>query len=525
MIAAIFVVPLVYFINAFLIGRLIKRWKIDVNPFLATIVGFVAFFDVIYIISIWMYAGRAIIWSYFVVIGILQALLIVLYIANWRCLFITWSVNYKKLITFIVVFGLVVLIGWLNFRTYNSDFGKNWIWTIDHSVINIWKPMWFGTTSSDVVSNFSAFNVMNLFWINAFQITIRDNALTFCNWSWTIIAAGFVACLSTWMINKNTQIVRVVFSNFIVLVFIVLILAFIETFTIGDAWVLLLLFAYILMLVKKENTYALKIFVLTALLLGFLAVSCTSFFTVLATWIFTMYFAIRTRQNSLNYALFLSWPLFMTMFSLLSIYTYWLLSLINAIYLAVILITILVIYKLGTPTWDTKIALGVYRHSGKIIYAGLIILIALILVANFFIFQEIYKWKSSNINYKNFLTFTYSYLWTIKLDSATEIALFNAFMYALFVALSITYLVLRNLKKNKLSSVLRQDYAIKFGIISCILFINPLVIHVLKISSSEFPLNTLDMNMLFVVPIFVVALKTNFNLKLLPINNWRYNWY
>ncbi|XQP55064.1 MAG: hypothetical protein ACOQNV_02930 [Mycoplasmoidaceae bacterium] len=525
MIAAILVVPLVYFINAFLIGRLIKRWKINANPFLASIVGFIALFDVFYLISIWMYAGRAMIWTYFVVFGIIQGILLVFYIANWRYLFITWSVNYKKIITFVITFGLTVLIGWLNFRSYNSTFGTNWLWTIRHSQLDIWQPMWFGTTSDDIVSNFSAFNVMNVFWINIFKVYNIRQAINFCGWSWTIVAAGFVACLSTWMIRRETSVLRIVFSSCAILLFVVLILAFIESFAIGDAWLLLLLLVYLLVMFKQSNAGSLKLFHLTALLLGFLAVSCTSFFTVIAIWIFSIYYVIRNKENSLNFALFLTWPLILTIFSLLSLYTSSLLSIVSALYLAVVIITIIIVRRVGTPSWDTKIALSIHRHSGQIVYAGLILFVALILVANFFIFQEIYKWNGDNINYKNFLTFTYTYLWTININSPTGIAIFNALMYAIFVSITIAYLIIRKLKTHRLNKLCKEDYSIKFGILSCILFINPLVIHVLKIATSRFPLNTLDLNMLFVVPIFALILKGIFNNKINQLNQWKYNWY
>ena len=161
MIAAILVVPLVYFINAFLIGRLIKRFNISINPFLATLVGFVALFDVIYIFTVWMYAGKAAIWSYFVVVGVIQCILLALYLANWRYVFLTWSIDYKKIITFALAFVLTILIGWLNFRQYNSEFGKNWIWVIDNAKTNIWSNMWFGSAEGDIVSNFYVANAIS----------------------------------------------------------------------------------------------------------------------------------------------------------------------------------------------------------------------------------------------------------------------------------------------------------------------------------------------------------------------------
>ncbi|MCQ3915511.1 MAG: hypothetical protein MJ195_01975 [Mycoplasmoidaceae bacterium] len=92
-------------------------------------------------------------------------------------------------------------------------------------------------------------------------------------------------------------------------------------------------------------------------------------------------------------------------------------------------------------------------------------------------------------------------------------------MYTVFVSITIAYLVIRQIKNHRLNKLCRQDYSIKFGIISCILFINPLVIHVLKIATSQFPLNTLDLNVLFVVPIFSLILKIIFNYKTERLND------
>lgn len=525
MIAAIFIVPLVYFINAFLIGRLIKRVRININPFLSTIIGFVAFFDLVYFISIWLYAGHVAIWIYFVVLGALQVILMALYITNWKYTFITWSTNWRKVITFIIGAGLTVLIGWLCFRDFNSDFGKTWIDTMNALPFNIWTQMVLKPGASDVVSNFSSLNIMNAFWIHAFQLKNVADSITFCNWSWTIIVAGFVGCLSTWILGESESTSRLILSLLTTLFFVTLILAFIESFTVGDAWVLMLLLVYILVLVKSNDNHPVKLFMLTTLLVGFLAFSCTSFYTVICVWMFSIYYGIRNKENTLNYLLFLCWPLLLSIFSILSIYTFWLLSLMDAIYIAFAIILIAIYKKVGTPAWDTKLSLSLYRHSGKIVYTSLGLIIALILIANFFIFQEMYDWDVTKIDYHNFLTFTYTYLWSFDITGVISVAVFNAIMYVLFVAITITYLAIRKAKKNKWNHLFKTDYAMKFGIISCVIFINPLVIHVLKISTTQFPLNTLDLNMLFVIPIFVVIYKAIFNHKLVSVHDWNYDWY
>lgn len=524
MIATILIVPLVYFINAFLIGRLIKKWRINVNQFLASIIGFIALFDVLYLISIWMYFGHANVWSYFIVFGMLQGILIVFYIMNWKFLYITWSVDYRKIILFLVMFSLTILLCWLNFREYKSEFGLNWMSAIQHNQLDIRRPMAFGN-GDNIISNFSSINIMNLFWIDSFRILSSADQITFCSWSWTIIVAGFTACLSTWMIKRETSILRVVLMCMTLLAFEALILAFIESFAIGDAWIILLLFVYIMILFEQSNSVPLKLFNCTILSLGFLAVSWTSFFTMIGVWIFSIYYVIRNKENSINFTLFLTWPLILAIFSLLSIYSTPLLPIASTIYLLFVIVLLIISKKIGTPSWETKIALSINKNSGKIVYTGLIIFIALMIISNFSIFQEIYKWNAEKIDYRNFLTFSYTYIWSINIESVHGRAIFNALIYSVFVSITITYLVIRKLKKHKLYWLCKNDNSIRFGIISCILFINPLVIHVLNVAATKFALNTLDLNMMFVVPIFSLIFKFIFNHKINSIDNWKYNWY
>lgn len=525
MIAAILIVPLVYLINGFLIGRIIKKINININSFLATIIGLVFYFNIFYITGIWLYVTRVQILIYFIVFGIIQLFLVAFYIGNWRYIFLTWNINFKNLFNFVIVLGLTILICWLFMRDMKSEFGINWYSTIEVMPHDIYQPLILAGGEFNPIKNYSAFNVCNAFWVNAFSIKSINNSLTFCNWSWTIIASIFVAFLSTWLVTKQDSIPRVILSSFVVVNFVVLTLLFIESYAIGDAWMLLLLFVYILVMGKSDNPRSLKLFMLTTLLMGFLAASCTSFYLVICVWLFSMYYGIRFKQNSLNYVVILSWPLLLTIFSFISFFSHYLLFAVSSIYLLVVAILLIYYKRFGSPSWETKVALGIYHNSGKIVYVGLIVLIVLILVANFFIFQEVYKWNIKNINWKNFLTFTYSYIWTISINSETEIIIFNAVMYFVFVAITIGYLICRKWKKLGLKQVLKGDMVIKFGIIGCTLFINPLFIHILKMSTQSFPLNTLDLNMLFVVPIYVWFLKCFNYLRVSKITEWNYDWY
>lgn len=524
MIAAIFVVPLVYLINAFFMGRVIKRFKISSNNCFNTIIGFFALLVITYIVSSWLYVGRVSILIYAIVLGVIQGFLIAAYIANWRYIFLNINLQWKKILFFVLGAGLTILISYLCFRDFNSEFGKNWLPTIQNITLDLRSSIWFGTTEQDVISNFCANNILNVFWIQIFRIKNDVEINMFCNWSWTICAGIIVGCLVQWISNNFNSIPRLIFALLITLFNVILTLAFIESYAVPEAWLMLELMIFILVLLQDKSYGRFKLAFLTILMLSMLATAESSFFLVIALWLYTIYWAIRNKENSINYILCLGWPLFLAIFSLLSIYTYWLLGLMQAVYLVFMIIIVSVFYKMGTPAWETKLARGISTHSGKIVYAFLGVIIALILVANFFIFHEVYHWDPANIDYKYFLTFIYQYIWTFNIDTGLSIAIINSVLYTFFAGIIIAFIILRKVKKLKLHTLTKTDSAIKLSFITALLFCNPLVIHILK-KSNNLTLNTTNLNMFLAIPIIVFLLEVNGNAKVNPLEKWAYNWY
>lgn len=522
-IAAIFLVPLVYLVNAFLIGRIIKRLKISSNSCFDTIIGFFLLFVIVYIISIWLYSSKVSVLIYAIVFGVIQGFLIVGYITNWRYLFLNLHFDWKKVLFFLLGTGLTILIAFACFREYNSGFGQYWIPTIQNINPDMKNVIWFGTKETDIISNFSANNLLNVFWINCFQIMPED-AVKFCNWSWTICAGAIVGCLVQWVTDDFQSIPRLIFSLAIILFGVVLTLAFIESYAVPDAWLMIILTAYLLVNLQTKFGSRFKLAFLTILMLSMLSVSSGAYFLVISLWLYTIYWAIRNKENSINYLICLSWPLMLSIFGLLSTFSFWLLPLMDALYLVLMIIVLSIFYKIGTPAWVTKLAMGISRHSGKIVYPALGVIIALVLVANFFIFHEIYHWDPSQIDYRNFLTFIYSYIWSFQITSGAAIAVTNAILYTFFVALIVAFIVIRTTKKSKIYPLTKNDSAIKLLVITAMLFCNPLVIHILKMSS-QMNLNTINLNMFLAIPLFVFLLEINGNAKINPLQKWSYNWY
>lgn len=530
MIAAIFIVPILYFFNAFMIGRYLKRFKISLNPFFSTIFGFFSIFAIFYFIDVFLYVANANILTYIIFYSLIQIGLLVIYAINWKKIFITFSVDVKKIVTFVATAGMTILISWLCLRNLNSEFAVSWVKTINNlPQTSLNNCINFRTTENDVISNFSSQNIFNIFWINCFNINGFENCLNFCQWSWIICGSLIMGCIATWLMPEKSHIARVIISPIICLCFITVILAFIESFAICDTWIFLQIFVYILVLIKRETFSNLKLLFLTVLLLSILATNCTSIYVVICLWLFSIYWAIRNKENSLNYLVFLSWPLVLAIFTIVTPWVFWILAFGNGLCFLLIAIILAIFIKKGSPVWASKFARSIAKNSGKIVYSFIGIITAIILVTNFFIFHEIYQWNGSKINYQNFLTFTYKYIWSFELNNSVQVAIINGILYFFFAALIVTFIVARNMKKSKLYSIAKNDSALKLAITSAAFFINPLVIHVLKFSTSSFqvslPINTLNLNILFVAPLFVTLLRLNYNYKIRTLQTWAYDWY
>ncbi len=63
-----------------------------------------------------------------------------------------------------------------------------------------------------------------------------------------------------------------------------------------------------------------------------------------------MYYITRNGENTLDSVLFLCWPLTLAIVSLLSIYGTVLLAIVDALYLVVAIIAIVIIAKFGSPS-------------------------------------------------------------------------------------------------------------------------------------------------------------------------------
>lgn len=526
MIAAIFIAPLVYLLNAFFIGRLIKRWKISSNSCFDTIIGFFVLLVITYIISSWLYIGKVSILIYGMVFGIIQCFLAIAYIANWRYIFITSHFDWKKVLFFSLGVGITLVISFLCFREFKSSFALYWHQTLENIPSSVDGYIWFGLNETDVITNFCANNVLNIIWLNVFHVTDVFQAEQFCNWSWAICASIIVGCMVQWLTNKQSSMARTIFSLVIVLFNVIVTLAFIESYAVPDAWLMLELTVFLLVLLQEKSYGKFKLGFLTILMLAMLATSPGAYFLVIALWLYSIYWAIRNQENSINYLICLTWPLMLSIFGLLSlsIYTYWFLAAMQALYLILMIINLSIFFKVGTPAWETKLARGIYNHSGKIVYVALGIIIALVFVINFFIFHEIYDWKPENINYRNFLTFTYREIWNISITSDMSIGIFNAVLYAFFAAIIVTFIVVRKTKKTSFYHLTKSDSAIKLVVVTALLFCNPLFIHILKLGS-QLNLNTSNLNMFLIVPIIVFLLEVNGNTRISPIKNWAYNWY
>jgi len=516
-----FIVPIIYFANAYFISRLLKRIKPGSDGFLNFIVGFFGVFLVLYLVNVLLYSVNAQVWGYALAYGIFQIMLIGAYIFNWRYLIYKPRFRLRKLIMFLVITILVIGISLVAFRELGSMFGLYWKPTIQNITPSMGNVISFD--SKNILVNFSVLNISNVFWANIFKVSQTAQILKFAVVSWTIMAGVICGSIGAWIVDETKSVGRMFLLGIVIILTIVVTLAFIETFAIPDAWLMIELLVYILIMVSCKNGGKDKLIYLTILLMAIIATTSNAYFFAIALFIFTVYWAVRNNANSISYILFLGWAFINAIAGFISIGARYFLISLQMIYTIFVIILIIIANRIGTPVWQVKVARGISKQSTKIVYIALAIFIAAILIANLFIFYEKYNFNFKKIDYRNFLTFIYRIIWNIRIDNDMSIAIINAILYTLFVSLIIAFLVLRKSKNSK-GYWFTKDVPVKLGVVAAILFCNPLTVHIFNVATGDYSLNTTNMNMLLFVPFMVYIMQIIFNYKKYPVNKWKYFW-
>jgi len=515
-----FITPLIFLVNAFFISRLIKRIKISSDGILNFILGFFIFIVILYCFDILCYSLHAPVWGYGIAYIVVFGLLLGAYIFNWKYLIFKPKINWHKIVVFLVIAGLTIGIWFASYREIGSMFGQYWITTIKDIT-----PDWGNIIEFDenIIVNLSVMNITNIFMANLFNVAKASSILYFSNICWTILAATILGCVGAWIVDETKSIKRISLIVLTLMILVVINLAFIETFAIPDAWLMIELTIYILVLLSKKNYGKLKLYSLCILLMAIIGTTSNAYFLAFALFIYTVYWAVRNHENSIAYIIFLGWAVINGIGGFISYNARYFLFIINAVYFIILVIRTIVHLRVETPFWEIKVARGISKHSAKIVYSFLGIFIAIILIANLWIFYEKYNFDFRKIDYRYFLTFIYRIIWNIRIDNDISIAIINSLLYAALVAIIVCFVVFRQ-KKNTKGYWITKDVPIKLVVVSAALFCNPLSIHVFNVATRDYSMNTSNLNMLLLVPLAIFAIQAIFNYKKYSMDKWNYYW-
>ena len=161
---AIFLTIFLILVNGFFLGKIFKRFKPTLNLFYTLLFGTVTYLGSFAAITIPLFLfviSAKFIFIYFL---IFQIVLILIYILNWRWFFITYKIDYKKVIFFIIV-AICIFLGWLFTRSLATN--KDWLFTLDNNTINFFTKINGVNLDSVIVLNRDF----------SFQVNLIDNFL------------------------------------------------------------------------------------------------------------------------------------------------------------------------------------------------------------------------------------------------------------------------------------------------------------------------------------------------------------
>lgn len=113
-------VPLILFINSFLLGKVYKRFNHQLNSYLTTLLGFFSFFGTLSLIFAVLILFNITLQILFYIFLIFQIILFIIYIFNWRWSFITYNINFKKM-GFLIFLIIICFLAYVLSRNFNSD--------------------------------------------------------------------------------------------------------------------------------------------------------------------------------------------------------------------------------------------------------------------------------------------------------------------------------------------------------------------------------------------------------------------
>lgn len=512
------VVTTLYIANSYLIGRFFKRITITNNSPICTIFGFTTMFIFIYIVCYIIYYFACQVFVYIVFFVCCQAILLFFYGWNWKYLFIKNDLHWKKILTFfltwMIILGICVTCHFIHFKQWQIQVQS--IKDIFATVGVLGFNEIISLSKENPLDNYNTFNFLNLFWIHCWNIEQLNDRIMFVLWNNNIIVSFLFACLAAGLINKEYPVWKIICQILITLLVCIFPLIGYGNFIKIYALIPLFILMYLLVLLNTNNINDKSLF-LFLILIALVATDYTvTFFLVILLWIVAIFYFIKHGISPLGNGVVLLVPI-------LSMVGAWLNKVVPIIFVIFCFITLLmpfVVLKLN----DNKSLNATYsslnnlilKHNHAITYTGIVMIVLANVIANIFIFKEIYKWSFSMEKFDIFFTFHVSNSVVYKIPFVF-LLIGNIFLFVLYLGITIFYFVLRRKNKN-----IHDEEALAILVITFLVFGNFLSAHIFNTFFD--PLVLTFVNYVPSMAIITFLYKTIYNTKQ-QANSWKYDWY
>jgi hypothetical protein len=104
-ILSIVLIPIVILLNSLFIGKIVRRFSVDINAYIATSIGFLIYLATLFLFFSLLYIFIANVLTYLIFFLVIQSILVILYILNYRYLIISYKIQIKQMI----LFGILLL--------------------------------------------------------------------------------------------------------------------------------------------------------------------------------------------------------------------------------------------------------------------------------------------------------------------------------------------------------------------------------------------------------------------------------
>lgn len=519
-ILAIILVPFIYIINAFFVGRLIKRKYLTINSFLATTIGFLALMCFFNIFFFFFFLLDAIILIYVIFIATVQTILIIFYIFNWKFTIISTYRNWKTFIIFACLFCSCFLISWLCQRPYESSSALE----IINSFYAINPDMLSSINLSLMAINFNTLYIFDYIWVTIFNISGQVNIDNFANWSYVIIGSFFVSTISIVLFSKVKSWKKMALNILLVCLLVACSLMFYESFFITNSWSLILIVLYLYLTFSQTIKQEFKLWFLFIVLWGIVSICGQSLFIIFGLFIFSIYYFSIRKNDPINHMLWLLYPVLLCLsywtIDYTNVYALIIVSILDAFYLILFTITMIFKFNIKTSRINEWISVNVNRIKYLI---GIIFILLIIFLTLYQIWTE-YEWNFSVYfgEFERFFYVTYTSIFGINCPLHGPFMIFlNCFLFVIYATMIILYFVFKA-KNNKL---FENAHEFRLMAISVLIFLNPISMNLLNSFNSIITYDNDVINVLFWAPAFLFGWKTINQWKIKPFLEWNYDWY